>query len=147
MLPWAPPLLSTTICCLNMSVSLGAMMREMASVPPPGGVGTSQRIGRDGYEEPGSAAHAGAPVHNATRQNALRNALVHRFMCFPGSFLERCASILYWDARRTHGENVERKDRAGYRLDRRYRRSVRARVRCRRMQRDAERLRSCSASR
>jgi hypothetical protein len=89
---------------LNISVSLGAMMRDTASVPPPGGAGTIQRIGCVGQAwlglaEAASAAHAGTPDLNARKHVARRNALVHRFMCLPRTVPGRRAGILYLERR------------------------------------------------
>src|SRR6267143_101208 len=48
-LPLPPTRFSTTTGCPSASVSLGAIRRATMSGPPPGGIGTSRRMGRDGY--------------------------------------------------------------------------------------------------
>ena len=47
-LPFEPGLFSTTTGWPSASPSAGAMTRATVSVAPPGGLGTSRRIGRDG---------------------------------------------------------------------------------------------------
>ena len=48
MLPLAPGLLSTTTACFQRSLSLGAMMRAMMSLPLPGVKGTTRVTVRSG---------------------------------------------------------------------------------------------------
>src|SRR5262245_23410657 len=49
MMPFAPARFSTTTGWPQVSVSRCATVRDVISVPPPGGYGTSRRTGRDGY--------------------------------------------------------------------------------------------------
>jgi hypothetical protein len=48
-LPPAPPLLSITTCCPRSAVMPTATTRAIRSVGPPGGNGTTSRIGLSGY--------------------------------------------------------------------------------------------------
>src|SRR2546427_3602539 len=56
-LPLEPGRFSTTTGCPSASPSLGETTRAIVSVAPPGGLGTSRRIGRLGYCAQGAAAY------------------------------------------------------------------------------------------
>src|SRR4029079_16261631 len=58
-----PPLFSTTICWPQIADSLAETTRAMASVPPPGGSGTTRRTKRAGY-----AAGCRSPTVGANSQ-------------------------------------------------------------------------------
>src|SRR5262245_56914140 len=68
MIPVAPPRLSTTICWPSRSTRRGPIARTTMSVPPPGGYGTTMRIGRDGYCARAAPARS---VHNAISASCL----------------------------------------------------------------------------
>jgi hypothetical protein len=62
--PLAPGRLSTTTVCPQRSLSFCATARAVISVPPPGGNGTINLIGRAGKAEPGpDDAGAGAAAN------------------------------------------------------------------------------------
>src|SRR5687768_217319 len=81
--PLAPPRLSTTTGWPQPSESFCATVREMMSVPPPGGNGTMRRTGRLGYacaavsEAALSSAIESTPASTASAFMA-RNAIVLR---------------------------------------------------------------------
>src|SRR5690606_15872641 len=98
MLPCTPPRLSTITCCLKSSLSRGAMIRDTASVPPPGGAGTIQRIGRLGYvcaasAEPASADQPGTLAHAVRAKKAPCNLLLYFFISSPRLLLTVHMSI------------------------------------------------------
>src|SRR3990172_4933958 len=70
--PAAPGRLSITTCCFICAESDFAITRAAASVPPPGGNGTTRRIGFSGYAAPASSGTANM---NTPRQT-LRNRLI-----------------------------------------------------------------------
>src|SRR5258708_18678417 len=57
-LPLEPGRFSTTTGCPSASPSRGETTRAIVSVAPPGGLGTSRRIGRVGYCAHAAAAHS-----------------------------------------------------------------------------------------
>src|SRR6266513_1219450 len=69
-LPLPPTRFSTTTGWPSESPSLGAIRRATMSGPPPGGIGTSRRIGRDGYC---AAAPWQRSASRATRRKRMRN--------------------------------------------------------------------------
>src|SRR5712691_2707816 len=68
-LPLPPTRFSTTTAWPSASPSLGAIRRATMSGPPPGGIGTSRRIGRDGYCATASWQRPAAS--RATRRNRM----------------------------------------------------------------------------
>src|SRR6185295_8658288 len=79
MLPPAPGRLSTTTCAFHASASRCAAARAMMSVAPPGGNGTTMRIGWLGY----AACARAVRVASATGVAASAAMTVRRFILFP----------------------------------------------------------------
>src|SRR5258706_13535089 len=79
-MPPAPPRLSTTTCCPSCEDSLGAMMREVISVPPPGANGLTHLIACCGHAcaqaEPVSAMAANPQSHRVVFSTAFPRCLV-----------------------------------------------------------------------
>src|SRR5437763_5646189 len=78
--PAAPGLLSITVCQPVLSLTLAASRRATASVVPPGGKGTTTRIGPLGQSLPCAGARPGRPIvatpptSAARRDTAIMNA-------------------------------------------------------------------------
>src|SRR3981189_985173 len=74
-LPLEPGRFSTTTGCPSASPSRGATTRAIVSVAPPGGLGTSRRIGRLGAFAQAAAAYkdrrSGAAAHERRRTGVL----------------------------------------------------------------------------
>src|SRR5207342_647344 len=65
--PPAPVLLSTSTCCPNSAVSRSASRRATMSVTPPGGKGTTRRIGFSGYSARAAVASESRMASTAAR--------------------------------------------------------------------------------
>src|SRR5262249_6856628 len=79
MLVAAPPRFSTTTCWPQISDSLPATTRAMASVPPPGGNGTTRRTYRFGQPEVCARALLTRPSAEAAESAMKRRRLIMAF--------------------------------------------------------------------
>src|SRR5512143_2468623 len=91
MLPPAPGRLSTMTCCPHASVSFCPTSRARMSVAPPGGNGTTIRIGLVGYA--GACAPAGGTI--ADRAASRASSETRSFMSSLGSVVKRVRQGLH----------------------------------------------------
>src|SRR5262245_28685746 len=70
--PAAPGLLSITVCQPVLSLTLAASRRATGSVVPPGGKGTTTRIGALGQSPPCARVMPGRPIVAAPPASAVR---------------------------------------------------------------------------
>src|SRR5215475_8918323 len=86
MLVAPPPRFSTTTCWPQISDSLPATTRAMASVPPPGGNGTTRRTYRFGQPEVCACALLMRPSAEAAESEMMRRRLITAFLPFDQTF-------------------------------------------------------------
>src|SRR5437764_2496654 len=80
--PAAPGLLSITVCQPVLSLTLAASRRATGSVVPPGGKGTTTRIGPLGQSVPCARARAGAASRG--RKARRPRLIIHSLALFRG---------------------------------------------------------------